>query len=193
MPHRVDVRCPGCDARAAFEFAEVVRIRLAKDVAYFQRSEAFEYRLFQDSAGSRWHGAIFYHGLSGHTSGTIRDLPDGYRPEDWDHGEYLYRSHDLDIGAVACGACGYRKRHTLRWPEEAYFQVEYRGKILWAFNGESAAELLNYVRSEHRKREGYKWEAFLRHVPSNFLRKGARETVSKKLQRLLPNADGSRH
>lgn len=32
MPHKVDINCPSCGERAVFEFAEVVRIKLKKDV-----------------------------------------------------------------------------------------------------------------------------------------------------------------
>ena len=65
MPHTVDVRCPSCFALAVFEFAEVVRTPLKSDVSYFQKNENFDYQLFQDWGGNRWHGAIFYQGLHG--------------------------------------------------------------------------------------------------------------------------------
>ncbi len=32
MPHKVDINCPSCGELAVFEFAEVVRIKLKKDV-----------------------------------------------------------------------------------------------------------------------------------------------------------------
>ncbi|MEQ9627217.1 MAG: hypothetical protein RLO02_03405 [Roseitalea porphyridii] len=187
MPHRVSIRCPDCGALAEYEFAEVVRIRLAADVEYFQRSDAFEYQLFEDSNGSRWHGAVFYHGLRGSVSNAIRDLPEGYSPEDWNHSPYLYRSHGLDIGSVTCPACGCRKRHSLSWPDEAYFQIAYKGKALWAFDRESTRVLLDYVRSDTRQRDR-KWKAFLLHIPSHFLTKKARDEVSKKLGKLLLSA-----
>jgi hypothetical protein len=114
-------------------------------------------------------------------------LPGGYSPEDWDHSPYLYRSHGLDIGSVTCQSCGYRKKHSLNWPDEAYFQIDYKGKVLWAFDRESATVLRDYVRSETRQRDG-KWKAFLLHIPSHFLKKKAREEVSKKPGKLLLSA-----
>lgn len=184
MPHRVSIRCPDCGAPAEYEFAEIVRIKLAADVEFFQKSDAFEHQLFEDSCGGRWHGAVFYHGLRGSTLSMIRDLPEGYRPEDWEHSRYLLRSHGLDIGSVTCHACGCRKKHSLNWPDEAYFQIAYRGKVLWAFDRESATVLLDYIRSGIRQRDR-EWRAFLRHVPSHFLQKKAREEVTKKLGKLL--------
>ena len=42
MPHIVDVRCPECGGYAEFEFAEMVRIKLKKDVEFFKKSKLFE-------------------------------------------------------------------------------------------------------------------------------------------------------
>lgn len=184
MPHRVSIRCPNCGCLAEYEFAEVVRIKLTADVEYFQRNDAFEYQQFEDSNGSRWHGAVFYHGLRGSTLSVIRDLPEGYSPEDWGHNGYLLRNHGLDIGSVTCHSCGCRKKHSLNWPDEAYFQIDYKGKVLWAFDRESATVLLDHIRSGIRQRDR-KWKAFLLHVPSHFLKWKARDEVSSKLVKLL--------
>jgi hypothetical protein len=184
MPHRVTIRCPDCGSAAEFEFAEVVRIQLAKDVAFFQKSDAFEYQLFEDSCGGRWHGALFFHGLRGSTFEVIRNLPEGYSPEDWAHSRYLRRSHGYDIGTVTCQGCGCRRKHALTWPADAFFQIDYKGKALWAFDRESTTVLLDYVRSESRKRDS-RWKSFLLHIPSHFLTKKAREEVTRKLERVL--------
>lgn len=191
MPHSVNVRCPACRSLAVFEFAEIARIKLVKDIGFFQKSDAFDYQIFEDSNGSRWHGAIFYHSLRAKPSFALRDLPDGYSPETWEHSQYLYRSHGLDWGAVVCGSCGYRKKHHLSWPGDAYFQVEYKSNVLWAFDRESATALLDYICSETRETSHSKWAAFLRHIPSLFLKKGARGTVSKNLKKLLAEVGGS--
>ncbi len=188
MPHSVSINCPACGSLADFEFAEVVRIKLAADVPFFEKNDIFEYQLFESSNSSRWHGAVFYHGLRGSASATIRDLPEGYSPENWNHSPYLYRNHGLDIGSAICCACGYRKKHQLDWPADAFFQIQYRREVLWAFDTESALELLDFIASKDRSREDSKWKAFLRHIPSHFLKKEARETVIKKLRRLLQNA-----
>ncbi|WP_193368082.1 hypothetical protein [Pelagibius marinus] len=181
MPHRVSIRCPNCGSPAEYEFAAVARIKRKADIEYFQKSGSFEYHLFEDSSGSRWHGAVFYHGLGGITLGEVSDLPEGCRAEDWHH------SHGLSAGSVTCHACGCRRMHTLKWPDEAYFQIDYKGKVLWAFDRESATVLLDYVRSETRQRDG-KWKAFLLHIPSHFLKKKGREEISKKLGKLLLSA-----
>ena len=184
MPNRVSIRCPDCGSLAEFDFAEIVRIKLVKDVEFFQKSDVFEYRLFEDSSGGRWHGAVFYHGLKGSGIDVIRTLPEGYRTEDWAHRRYVVCKHDFDIGSVICERCGCRRKHALNWPDEAYFQIAYKGQVLWAFDRESAGVLLEYVRSETRQRDD-KWKAFLLHIPSHFLTKKARDEVARKFAKLL--------
>jgi hypothetical protein len=91
MPHKVDVICPECSAKAVFEFAEIVKISKKQDIEYFKKSKVFDYQLFENGSGQRWHGAIFYHGL--HSMNNMDDLPDGYsrddfRPRSWDRPLY---------------------------------------------------------------------------------------------------------
>jgi len=185
MPHRVEIKCPSCSDRAMFEFAEVVRIELKKDIEFFEKSSLFDYQAFMDSCGHKWHGAIYYAGLHGGSVDAIGKLPESYKKENWCHSKYLYRSHGLDIGSVNCSHCHLRRKHQLNWPEEAYYSIEYKGNQLWAFNRESACDLRDYIESNHRKYGEYKWGGFLLHVPTVFKKQGAREHVVKQLGRLL--------
>jgi len=184
MPHLVDVRCPDCRGAATFEFAVAVRIRRKRDIPFFQNHPLFEYALFDGHAGAgRWHGAIFYAGLHVRGTSALRKLPDGYSSADWNHSRYWYRTHGLDLGTIVCAACHARRKHTLRWPSDARFQVVYRGHVLWAFNHESAVVLRDHVASGSRKRS--RWSSFLLHVPKPFLTAKARPEVVKLLDRLL--------
>jgi hypothetical protein len=160
MPHKNDVRCPSCTRCSTFEFVACVKIARLVDVPFFKRSKQFEYRLFQGSwAGQNW--------------------------KCWEHSRYLVRSHGLDLGSITCANCGYRRRHDLRWPEDAFFQIEYRSKTLWAFHRESAMELRAFIAAPQRVNKGYRWSKFLMHVPKEFLDAKARATVTKRLDRLL--------
>ena len=185
MPHTLDVKCSRCEQRAYFEFAEIVRIKEKKDAQFFKDSDQFEYLLCQDSCGHKWHGAMFFPGLHGRTVNTIRELPDGYVPSDWAHSQYLYRSSNLDVGSVDCDQCGLRQLHQLKWPQDAYYQIEYKGQILWAFHRETANELKEYILSKDRDRTKFQWHSFLLHVPMIFLKQNAREEIVKKLEKLL--------
>ena len=191
MPHKLHVRCPSCDSCAEFEFAEVVKITLKKDIEFFQGNDLFDYRIFPNWEGRRWHGAIYYAGLHGGGVNAIRDLPDGYRPEDWSHSKHylgtgdLLHSYGLDLGSTYCLKCHTSGKHELSWPKEAYFSIEYRGKVLWAFHRESTVELRDYIASSQRRISDFAWESFLLHIPSEFKHKSARDQVVKKLNKLL--------
>ncbi len=188
MPHVVTVRCPNCARAARFEFAEIVKIERKQDIAFFRHSDQFDYRVFNGSQGQNWHAAIYYPGLNGITLGAIEGLPKGYAPEDWAHDSVWSPSMvGQDIGSIVCHHCDLRKKTELSWPEDAYFQIAYKGKVLWAFNEDSAISLLDFIESEDRQRNKHKYQLFLRHIPSHFLHKHARGPVVKKLAKALEN------
>ncbi|MDJ0828607.1 MAG: hypothetical protein QNI92_02080 [Desulfobacterales bacterium] len=185
MPHTVAVKCPSCGYCALFEFAEVVKIKLKKDIPHFQESDLFDYQIFNDSYGHKWHGAAFYAGLHGGDVSAIRDLPDGYTSEDWAHSKYLYRDHGWEMGSIRCSKCFLLRKHKLSWPREAFFSLHYKQQQLWAFDRESGVALRDYIASSSRDVKDFKWRNFLLHVPSDFKPKKAREYVVKQLDRLL--------
>ena len=185
MPHTLDVRCLSCGEPAFFEFAEIVRIREKKDIPFFQENDQFDYLLCKDSCGHRWHAAVYFAGLHGRTVDTIRELPEGYERSDWAHSKYLYRGSGLDSGSVTCPSCCLHRRYDLQWPRNAFFQIEFKRELLWAFNLESAIELRDYITSPNRDRSGYKWRSFLMKIPKKFLLQGARDTVSKRLGKII--------
>jgi hypothetical protein len=188
IPDQVDVKCPNCGQQAEFEFAEVRRIKLKTDVEFFKNSNTFEYRQFQDSCGHYWHGALYFAGFHGPPHSAIHELPEGYLPGHWEHSGYLYVDHGLDIGSVRCLNCQLAAKHNLRWPVDAYFSISYKHHVLWAFNRESACDLNNYLQSKCRDVFKYRWRWFLLHVPTVFKTHKARETVSRRILRLLSSA-----
>lgn len=185
MSHIVNVECEACKKEANFEFAECVLIKLRKDVPYFQKSKTFEYNFIQNSDGQNRHFAFYYHGSGVAALDSISDLPEGYYSSQWSHSQYLVRSHGFDVGAVYCPSCRRAKKHTLDWPTDAYYKIEYRGDLLWAFNKESALALRDYIESDARKKSGRKWGGFLMKIPAQFQVKKARPTIVKKLNKKL--------
>jgi hypothetical protein len=186
MPHRVDVVCPNCRRCAEFEFAEVVSIKSTADREFFQKSGMFDYARFKDGYGSTWHGALYFQGLHGSPHKALHDLPAGYRAEQWDHALSTQKNKGWKIGSLRCSHCALRSKHQLNWPDEAYFSAAYRAHVLWAFHRESAVALMQFLQSEARNEFGHGgWALFLWHVPSVFKTRKARETVVKRLCRLL--------
>lgn len=185
MPHRLDIKCPACGHLARFEFAQERLIELKKDIPFFQNGDFFEYRRFQGWGGQYQHSARYYPGLHGSSALAAEALPEGYQASDWATPKYLYRCTGSDMGSVRCEHCRLRRKHPLRWPDDAYFAIAYKGHVLWAFCRESAYELNQYLSSKFRDRAHYRWRAFLLHIPTVFKTTKAREAVCKQLERLL--------
>ena len=185
MPHCLAVVCPDCGSEARFEFAEVVRIKLRKDVGYFEQSKDFEVARTTDYGGGYCNVAIYFHGLKQSGLSALQDLPEGYEPKDWEHSQYLLRSTAQDLGAIVCTSCGMRRKHVLNWPGDAYFKIDHKQGVLWAFDREHASELLRYVRSADRDRGNFRYRASLMKVPTRFLTAKARDSVAKALDRIL--------
>ncbi|WP_325894996.1 hypothetical protein [Grimontia sp. NTOU-MAR1] len=185
MPHKVEIKCPACGGHCIFEFADVVKISLKKDVPFFKQSDIFEYSIFKDGCGHKWHGAIYFANLHGGSINAITDLPDGYSPENWSHSKYLTRNHGLDLGAFSCSHCQTRKPYILQWPQDAYYSFSYKGEVLWAFNRESAVDLRDYIASNERKTEKFKWASFLLHIPTIFKKQNARDNIVKQINKAV--------
>jgi len=185
MPHIVEIGCPECGGQAEFEFAEVVRIRLKKDVDFFKKSKLFEYRFLRDRAGTGWHAAFYFPKVHGRSTDVLDDLPVGYSPADWNHSRYPYRSHGRDRGTVDCFECDLRRKHGLSWPDEAFYQIVFRRGVLWAFHRESAVEIRDFIVSVDRDPAPFKWRSPLVHLPKEFLAAKARDEIVKRLDRLL--------
>ncbi|KTC43421.1 hypothetical protein AO265_17860 [Pseudomonas sp. ABAC61] len=185
MPHQLALTCPHCAARASFEFPVAATIERKADVAGFQAHPLLEYWQEQDSGGHYRHYALYFPGLHGDPLQSLQQLPEGYRAEQWQQPRYWYRNHGLDLGSIHCEHCDYQGRHALNWPTEAYYTVPYKGQLLWAYNRESALALHDYLLSTHRTPGGYPWQHFLRHIPSLFKSRKAREPLTRLLKRLL--------
>ena len=185
MPHRLAITCPDCKAEAAFEFAEYVRIKTKADLKWFEASDTFDCLKVRNSDGQFVHVAAYYHKLKSNSMPSVEDLPPGYDISNWNLRKYRFSSSHGRDGTIVCERCGIRRKHTLNWPEEAFFQIDYKGNVLWAFDRQSTAELIDYIGSSHRKADQYSYWPFLMKIPSIFLSSHARQTVIARLKACL--------
>jgi hypothetical protein len=98
-----------------------------------------------------------------------------------------FRHGDPVWGVCTCGSCGYRAKHQLQWPEDAFYATEIRGQLLWAWNRTQVVALRAYIASTDRTYTGIARDHFwfLRYVPKHFLEVKHRAEALKKLDRLL--------
>ena len=190
------IKCPSCEGAAQFAFA-TYQIIDKESQDYFHQSKDFEIFRGQHSHGSYYRAALFYPGL-GNSLENINNLPEGYEADMWRH-PYWYVTLPKELkntGTIRCGSCLIQKKHKLQWPDEAYFQVSYKGKILWAFDRKYTLKLLSYVESKERKKRvvGYSGKPgntiisqdwFLRHIPEHFQTAKARPEIVRKLKSIL--------
>lgn len=190
------IRCPACGGAATFAFATYAIFK-TKDQDYFKKSKNFEVIRGQHSHGSYYRAAVYYPGL-GNSLENIKDLPDGYTTEMWEKPFwYVSQPNELkNAGSIKCSKCLIQKKHKLSWPEDAYFQINYKGDVLWAFDRKTGLKLLSYIESKDRKKRitGYSGETwntivsqdwFLRHIPEQFQSAKARPEIAKKLKAVL--------
>ena len=95
-----------------------------------------------------------------------------------------------DDGIVMCAACGGRRTHRLRWPQDAYWRFELPQGELWAWDRASALALIDFIdaKERHPSTFGVHW-LFLRHIPSKFLGAKVRDVVVRRLQREFERLD----
>lgn len=189
------VRCPNCTGPADFRFATAVHVG-EKNAAFFERSSDFEVVRGHDPNGSFFSAALFFHGLSRPLE-QLGQLPEPFTPRDWSARKYFPRARGFENrGSIRCGRCLSQRKHTLRWPSDAFYQIEYSGKVLWAYDRGSCLALVSFIESSSRNMsiqcsvEGSHavystLDPFLRHIPSHFLKAKARSEIVKRLRSVL--------
>jgi len=191
------IRCPDCRSAAVCESANFIGIssadvgsmRLVKNIHVVETKGWTTHRPY--------YHAVHYPSIAPALE-NIKDLPEKYAAGKWDQGFNVARQSNLPECVVRCVECGFLKTHNLNWPEEAFFKVEYRGQILWAYDRAMALKILSYIESDDRKKriisknakgeDDYNYivqDYVLRKLPEHFQTTKARPEVSKKLRKIL--------
>jgi hypothetical protein len=162
----------------------VHRLRSRADIAFFNAHPAFNVVRRTSPRGEKQVFLRVDSGLSITPMQGIRDWPPGWSAAKA-AAPCLNDAAFHACGSLICAACGRSARHELRWPTEAWFQIDYRGRVLWAFHREGAVALLDFIRSADRRRSGLAQESFLRRIPGHFLTAKARAQIVRKLETVL--------
>ena len=189
MTYVLDIKCPDCDNFAKFSFAPYVRVKTNRDRDYFEKSSDFKVIEWR-GRGARFHRYALYYPRVSNALENTSDLPDGYTSESWKPVAYRYvgtkkavfASID-DEGVLTCKSCPTMRRYKLNWPEDAHFQISYKGQRLWAYNREFAVSLLDYLESGIRASTNAR--PFLNSVPAVFQSSKARPWVVRDLKKKL--------
>jgi hypothetical protein len=136
MPHLVAVNCPSCSQYAVFTFSSFSEGIDRKDRQYFEKSKSFETEWVEDSLGRRNYRVWYDFGRGKKSLNVINDLPEGVSANHFVHSKYFVSRNNSYRGVIKCQSCNDNRLHKLNWPRDAYFKVNYKHHILWAFNRE---------------------------------------------------------
>jgi hypothetical protein len=166
-PSAITIRCPICGAAAVFQSPFTFLGRSQSDattIGTAQRNPNIEV--------VKWGNCH-----------VLVHFPNIF-PWDSPSADKSYRTPNS--GVSLCFQCGYKVKHILSWPDDAYFVCEFKVHVLWAWTRGHAQELKSFVDSKDRdpwNHPGY--VMYLLHTPGVFLLAKNREAVSKELQRML--------
>jgi|GEM_PF-3521637 len=99
------IKCPSCGGAAKFSFA-TYQVIDKKNLDYFCKSKDFEIFRSQHSHGGCYRAALYYPGL-GNSLENIKDLPEGYEANMWQH-PYWYVTLPKELentGSIRCSSC----------------------------------------------------------------------------------------
>ena len=187
-PHVIAVTCPRCEKHATFKKSVGIANIKKADRNYFDTSKNFE-TFFTKHHGS-FQYEVWHHNGLGKNIDNIDDLPDGYTVQNFKPSSYSWPLGKFPRGVIACNHCTLRRRTNINWPEQAYFNIEYKNKKLWAYDREMAQAILEYLKNPYRRKfsqsiknqTSYGW---LSNLPTVFQTKKATPHVIKKLEKLL--------
>ena len=174
VPPLIHIRCPTCSGAAEFFRAIRQQVKTRKAWEEGRKSVAFMCSEWTKSGGDSYATLWYYPELDLHSGrGCVRD-------------RQRYRG-DSKLGTILCPSCHLKKKGELRWPKQAFYQCDIRGRKLWAWNRAHTVALRDFVITPHRMNPAYERpiQSFLKTVPTHFLSARCRKLVLKRLERLL--------
>lgn len=178
-PKEISIVCPVCQKEALFQFASVFHVEKKQDRIFFETHPAFETTTVYDSyTYTHKFCVIFYPALK--SNPELKNFLECHKSLD-NSVSHLIK----DKGVVFCPSCLIKRKHQLNWPQEAYYCIDYKGQLLWAFHRPAFVSIYDYIQAKIRDRHVAGHFIYLLHIPRHFLTQHARTEVSKKMRRLL--------
>lgn len=152
--------------------------KIAKaDIPLFEKHRSFSVT----AMGPVLYRAVYFPKLYELNASYLQSSPDGQPVSKW-----LSSIVDSNAGTAICEHCLLRKKHMLRWPEDAFFQWTIKGgNVLWAWSREHAIALRDHILSKDRR---MRTRTFFS-LPADFKKKSVRELVCKKINATLESSD----
>lgn len=154
-PMPLDIRCPACGARAAWNEAFVHTDR--KGIANLDPRTVHPW-------GQRFMVERY--------PSVMKWTPEGNG-----------KSHALHKrGVMQCSNCHRVAAHTLDWSTDAYYRWDIRGTPMWAWNKAHALDILHFIESKERAPEKYAYRYWLRRMPAGLITAKVRDLIVKRIR-----------
>lgn len=163
----IDIVCPDCGGLAKFE--EPFDFLSKSEVSTHERRPLH-----------RWGGWVVLERFPSQVNWKAPSGSSQYLRNGGDNGKGGYPL--LTNGLVQCQSCHSNRKHKLDWPNDAFWQWQIRGELLWAWDKDHAKTILSFVRKTDRpSRYHYR----LKYLPSHFLSSKVRNLVVQKMEQSL--------
>lgn len=94
---------------------------------------------------------------------------------------YLHQHEGKIFGVISCGRCGFRKKHCLNWPNDAYFRFDTVAGELWAYTREHLVQIYRYVSGDRHRQSAFD----LNRLPKEFLLARHRDRLLRQIELFL--------
>ena len=163
----IEIKCPYCGALAKFE----------EPFEFLSKNEV---RSTENRPTHQWGGWVVVERFPSQVNWEAPSGSSHFLRGGGDNGQGGYPL--LTNGLVQCQKCHSNRKHKLNWPNDAYWQWEIRGELLWAWDKAHAQTIYGFIKETIRPaRHSYG----LRYIPSHFLSAKARELVVRKMEATL--------
>ncbi|WP_170758859.1 hypothetical protein [Ruegeria lacuscaerulensis] len=177
LPKTVEIECPNCQKPAKFVPAEL-EVRPNQSNAAEVRRDTVVMKFEHPRRNyANWHREheLIYIGLGG----TSIHSPDGLYPV----GMHRHQLSSL-WGTSICGNCHVPKKTKINWPQDAFFQLSFSGRLLWFYNRANVIAMLELLSGADAV--GHPWGYwFDRKLPTVFKTVRAHRQLPAKLKRML--------
>ncbi len=177
FPKTVAIECPNCQQPARFVPAQL-EVRAKNSVGETLGKDVMVVKSDQPKRNySNWHRehTLAYIGLGGsdiHSSNALYPI-----------GMYRNLLNSL-FGTSICDNCHTPRKTKIRWPQDAYFQLSYSGRLLWFYDREHVAAMLELLGEKTPVNHPWRYW-FDRKLPTIFKTGRARRQLPAKLKRML--------
>lgn len=183
LPDRVEVVCPLCDGCATFTYAHVLQIE--KKMPIYLKTSSLRSNCLTKDLPINGPACCFFLPYSVQCLGEKNFQKKYQGASTWEHRANSAFTDGTDLGLICCHQCMAKQKHQLEWPQDAFYSIEFKGHLLWAFNKMMMQQIRDYIQAKDRDAVFASEPIVIRHLPTVFKLAKNREGLVKKINKLI--------